>query len=631
MPFIKKTEILATCLSDHAPLSLEIDFTNFKRGKGFWKMNNSLLADKKYVDMIKTTIKRVTFEYTATDHIPDCTNPLETFSKTHSPESLQTLPLVINLQLFLEPLLMEIRRVTILYSSLKKRERHAKEALLISDLEILQEEMHKGSEREGLTDEYDRKKSELEEIIKYQANGAFVRSRASNKVEGEKPTKYFCSLEKYNAVQKYVPQLIIRDTDNNEKLINDQKLIETEISSFYRNLFQDKDSMIEIDSVEEFLGPQICHSLPKLSETQRSKMEGRITLTEMTNYLKKCKNNVAPGTSGFSNEFFKFFWRDVKVFVINSVDYAFDHGRLSVTQRLGIISIIPKGDKDKRFLSNWRPLTLLNTLYKMISGCIAERIKPVLPLLIHPDQKGFVAGRYIGEVVRTTYDIMHIAKINNIPVLLLTVDFEKAYDSISFRFISKCLKFFNFSEDLIKWVEILLYDFRSVINHCGNISESFHIGRGCRQGDPIASFLFILSIEILAHKLREDGRIEGFCIQTKLQNKTIDLNHLLEIYADDLTIFMKPDSKNLRNAIDTLNSFYKVSGLKISASKTKAVWFGSRHDSNDVLCPDLGLQWVKNFTLLGINFTNNLEGMEGNFSEKVTKLENYLKTGHIDI
>ena len=122
--------------------------------------------------------------------------------------------------------------------------------------------------------------------------------------------------------------------------------------------------------------------------------------------------------------------------------------------------------------------------------------------LIHPDQKGFVAGRYIGEAIRTTYDIIEHAKEKKI-------DFEKAYDSVSFNFIIKCLKFLNFSNDLIRWVSILLNNFKGVVNHCGNISERFAIGRGCRQGDPIASYLFIICIEILAHKLRADTFVEG--------------------------------------------------------------------------------------------------------------------------
>ena len=227
-----------------------------------------------------------------------------------------------------------------------------------------------------------------------------------------------------------------------------------------------------------------------------------------------------------------------------------------------------------------------------------------------------MAGRYIGEAIRTTYDILDYAKVNNKAGLLLLIDFEKAYDSISFQFITRVLNFFNFGKDLIKWVQILLHDFLAVINHCGNISKRFNIGRGCRQGDPIASYLFILCIEILAIKLRSSNDIEGI----KLGN----ISHLMEIYADDLTIFMEPSDINLRNAIKTLGEFYQLSGLKISVSKTKAVWFGAAHGSNQKLCPDLDLKWVKSFTLLGIKFDNALSNMTANFDEKIQVVKKML-------
>ena len=85
-------------------------------------------------------------------------------------------------------------------------------------------------------------------------------------------------------------------------------------------------------------------------------MEGKITLDEMIHYFKKYKNNVSPVSSGFTNEFYKFFWRDIKHFVIKAVEYDFENNRLSVSQNLGIISIISKGEKDKHFLTNWRRL-----------------------------------------------------------------------------------------------------------------------------------------------------------------------------------------------------------------------------------------------------------------------------------
>ena len=121
--------------------------------------------------------------------------------------------------------------------------------------------------------------------------------------------------------------------------------------------------------------------------------------------------------------------------MLSSVNYSFEIGSLSVSQKLGILTLLPKGTKDKRYMKNWRPITLLNTYYKIVSGCITERIKPKLEKLVHWDQKGYVPNRYIGESIRTTFDCMQAAKNNNKPGLLLLVDFEKAFDSVSFSFV----------------------------------------------------------------------------------------------------------------------------------------------------------------------------------------------------
>ena len=620
LPYIESAKITSGSFSDHSLILLDVDFTRFQQGRGFWKLNNSLLMDKHYVDMIKNTIKVVSCQYAAVnkDHnlIQNMTpQELETFLSQQTPEILQEMPLNINAELFLDTLLMEIRKVTIKYSSFKKKERFAEQQLLMHDIEVL-ESSHQPQD-EFTRKELSQKRAALERILEYEAEGAYIRSRAKYRIEGEKPTKLFCALETSNNSQKYVPQLIIQENDN-EVLLCSQNQVESEIYNFYRDLFANKDNIITGGSIEDFLGEEEFRSLPKLTESQKKRMEGPITTQELTDYLKKTKNNVAPGVTGFTNEFFKFFWRDLKIFVTNSVDFSFRQQRLSSSKSLGIISIIPKGDKDKRFLSNWRPITLLDTLYKIISGCIAERIKPALYSLINPDQKGFVAGRYIGEVVRTTADIIEFAKVNNVSGIILLLDFEKAYDSISFSYIIKCLHTFNFCEDMITWVKILLNNFKAVINHCGNCSPSFSIGRGCRQGDPIASYLFILCIEILAHRLRNDPKIK--CFSHK------NVAHLLEIYADDMTVFLDPKAENLRQAIQVLNSFYMLSGLKISVHKTKAVWFGSKYDSNEKLCPEISLNWVKNFDLLGITFDNNLEKMEENFQSKIQKIESLL--GH---
>ena len=167
---------------------------------------------------------------------------------------------------------------------------------------------------------------------------------------------------------------------------------------------------------------------------------------------------------------------------------------------------------------------------------------------------------------------------------------------------------------MTKWIELLLDNFSAVINHCGNMSERFSIGRGARQGDPIASYIFILSIEILAHKLRNDRQVKGF----KFKNK---FTHVLELYADDCSIFLEPSEETLRAVIVILEEFRTLSGLKISMSKTKAVWFGCGCENKVSLCPDLNLDWSSTFRLLGVDFRNNLKGMETNFESKIEEIK----------
>ena len=103
-------------------------------------------------------------------------------------------------------------------------------------------------------------------------------------------------------------------------------------------------------------------------------------------------------------------------------------GILSQNQRVGVITLLPKGDKDKTKIKNWRPITLLPTLYKIISGVIANRIKNVLPNIISTDQCGFVDGRYMGEVTRTLYDAVYDAfrSKSNKKGIIMSIDFEKA-------------------------------------------------------------------------------------------------------------------------------------------------------------------------------------------------------------
>ena len=605
LPFVKKCDILPGIFSDHSIVELEIDFSKFIRGRGFFKYNNSLNSDLDYVKKITETIRRVSKQYAECVYDPN-------FFLTATPEQLQDLTLTINPQLFLETLLFEIRGTTIEYCATKKKKRNAILNLALHRLEAAESESDSQPCNEHLLKELNAAKQEVEAFAKIESEGALTRARIRWQLEGEKPSRYFCNLEKYNALQKYIPQLKVKNAKNQDIIVKDQQKIDLEIQKFYANLYKSQEPK-NIGTIDDFLGAKNVAKCPKISETEALQVEGLVCIEEATQYMKKCRADASPGSSGFTGGFYKCFWRNLKHSLIKSFNHGYENGNLSITQKLGVIILLPKPNKDKTLLSNWRPISLLNHSYKILSGVLAERLKPTLPSVIHQDQKGFVKGRYIGECIRTTFDIIEYCKANNKVGLLLLIDFEKAFDSVSHSFIIKTLKFFGYGYSFIKWINLILHDLSSCINHCGNVTERFKVGRSCRQGDPISPYLFILCAEILALKIRQNQGVKGFRIG--------NWQHKVDMYADDLTCYLDGSEESLRQTINILDEFETISGLKINLGKCKAVWIGKNRFSKVQLCSDLKLIWSDSFTLLGIDFDSDLAKMDTNFRDRLEYIE----------
>ena len=196
---------------------------------------------------------------------------------------------------------------------------------------------------------------------------------------------------------------------------------------------------------------------------ENEKLMEPIKLQEIAEFIKTLSPHKAPGITGLTSAFYTTFWTKIKTLVLNATNsILLETKRLPNRQNIGIITLIPKQDKDQRHIGNLRPITLLSTFYKIISGIITNRLKPIFDRLINPWQKAYLPGRYIAEVTRTTYDIFAHAKHNNLPGLLLLVDFSKAFDSISFEYINQVLEKFGFNQQTIGWINILLYNFESI-------------------------------------------------------------------------------------------------------------------------------------------------------------------------
>ena len=217
--------------------------------------------------------------------------------------------------------------------------------------------------------------------------GCYVRSRAQWINEGEKPSSYFLGLESNNFTSK----IILKIENDKGELITDQKEILHEANFFYQNLFNEGEIVPNADLDSYFKDTGVA----KLKDSESTKLEGIIYYNEASATLKQMKNGKSPGSSGFVLEFYMCFWNKLGHYVVRSINYGFWTGDLSITQKVGIITCIPKGDKPRHFKKNWRPLSLLNTVYKIASGSIASRIKTILKKLINVDQTGFISERFI--------------------------------------------------------------------------------------------------------------------------------------------------------------------------------------------------------------------------------------------
>lgn len=473
------------------------------------------LKIKKYVETIKNTIKETVNFYAL---------PVYNRDNLHNipPANIQ---LTIDDQLFLETLLMEIRGKTISFSSWKKKQVDLTEKQLIENIQLLENKIQ-DQHINAQPDDKERllgMKTELETIRDSKTQGIIIRSKARWIDKGEKPSKYFLHLESRNFTSKQIPWLA---TDDGRELHEIQDILEEQVT-FYSKLYSEQTNVNTADSnTGDVLNSLIA---PKLTDSISRDLEGEVSYTELTAFLKSTKNGKSPGLDGFTNDFFKLCWTDIGYYVLRSINAAYVEGEMSISQRRGVITCIPKGNKPKMFLKNWRPISLLSTVYKLASGCIANRVKRVLDILINEDQKGFVAGRFIGENIRLLYDIIHETKERNIPGLLLLVDFEKAFDSVSWDFINQVLQFFNFGP-IRHWIQTFYNNSESCIIQNGFLSKCFKLGRGCRQGDPLSPYLFLLCADILGIMVRKNKDIQGISIDEQ--------THTICQYADDTQLLL---------------------------------------------------------------------------------------------
>jgi len=209
--------------------------------------------------------------------------------------------------------------------------------------------------------------------------GTIIHSRARWYEHGEKNGKYFYNLEKTSQKKKHITALKVND---HAKSTDPREILEEE-ERFFKQIYTTKNKNPNGSEFIEFFNTENV-----LSEETAKICQGIMSIDECRRALMTMESNKTPGTVGLTSEFYRFFWNAVCKFMLESFNHTFQHGSLSISQRQGIISLIPKKNKNAEYLTNWRPVSLLNVDYKIATKTIALRLEKILPSVIHPCQSG---------------------------------------------------------------------------------------------------------------------------------------------------------------------------------------------------------------------------------------------------
>ena len=292
---------------------------------------------------------------------------------------------------------------------------------------------------------------------------------------------------------------------------------------------------------------------------------------------------------------------------------------LHLTARRGIISLLEKVNKNREKIGSWRPISLLSSDYKILSKLIARRLNKVIMKIVHESETGFIPGRLMGENIIKLLNLMDYCEKSKSSALVVSFDFQKAFDKVKWTVIDLVLDQFNFGPYFKRLVQILYVKPLAAIMNNGYWGEWITLERSTRQGCCSSALIFALVVEILGLKIRANVNIIGI--------RTQNFEYVATQYADDIWVAILPTEQNLQELITTMEKFCEFSGLTLNYEKSVAIKLGPCRDSEAKYYSQKQLSWTKDpIKILGIWFHPDRELMEKkNFEEKLDKIKQILK------
>ena len=279
--------------------------------------------------------------------------------------------------------------------------------------------------------------------------------------------------------------------------------------------------------------------------------------------------------------------------------------------------MIHKEGKDPTECQSYRPISLLNGDLRILTAVLARRVNQIITQIIHPDQTGFITGRYYGDNVRRLLNIISHQQDRKLESVIISLDAQKAFDRVSWQYLFQTLKRFRFGPNFITWMQTLYSSPQAAVKVNGCRSERFTLECGCRQGCSLSPLLFAISIEPLAQLIRDDDDINGIVINEE--------EHKLSLYADDVILYLTKPALTIPHLKRQISKFGFYSGYKVNVEKTMAMDINGTIQHSVKL--QSGLKWpMEGIKYLGIHITSSLQNLfDANYGKIIRSINNDLE------
>ena len=520
--------------SDHAPVRMELKIMK-ETGKKVWKLNAKLLENERVVDKWKKIARRLTDANETLEEKLENEINITTFRRREV--------LGKDAQKRWASLIKIVKADSIEEGKRAAEEKKLKEGNLLSRVEMMNLEK---DELDELFDDLNREETEKKRIKSELKN---FKLNNSNKRLVKHKAKMEEQSRRINKIQ--IGDEITTDPDKIKEKV--QRYFKYQFRCECKNKKNPRPCKICKTGPVEYAKMMAknfkkqTHKQKRISYSLKTKLEQDPTRHELDEFVtKKLKAKLkSPGPDGIPYEFVTVMWKEIRSLVFRMIEWFFVNKTMPRNVPEGLIVFLPKKGKYKTIIKNLRPLTLLNSIYKIASGMIAERIKKVLPSIISQNQYGFTEGKQAADLIEISRQMLDDATEKKKSLAIFAIDFSGAFDNISYKAIINALYRRGFGKKIITSIATLLTGNSSKIVVNGRYKGAINIEKSCRQGDPISPYLFILVLDQLLDKLNRARSLKGY--ELKMHEKTIKMT--AAAFADDCYAFLTGREESIKKTI----------------------------------------------------------------------------------